>query len=232
MIGMVKRGVAAGGLAGAIYGLFVWLVANPLIASIEELAHDHAGEHAHAVSEATTAVVSAGGGVLWGVLLGAVFGVAFFLVEPALPGGRGKAYVLAGAGFLSVSGAPWLALPPAAPGTEHALGVDARLAVYGGMMLLGALAAAGAVAAYGRTAAARGRGIGLLAAVVPLAVLVAVGTFVPASTGGAPADLAAAFQWLVVFGQAGLWALIAAAFVRLEGVVGGIEPTATIPPAD
>lgn len=231
MYGTLKRGVAAGALAGLAYGLFTWLVVNPLIAVMEGLAHEghghghehghHAGEHAHAVSEATTAVVSAGGGVLWGILLGAAFGVAYFLLEPALPGGRAKPYALAGAGFLAVSGAPWLALPPTPPGADQLLSPGLRLAIYGGMMLLGALAAATALLAYDRLAPRR-RSEALVAAAVPLAALVAVAAVVPANLGGGvPADLAAAFRWLVAFGQAGLWTLIAAAFVRLEGVFEG-----------
>lgn len=231
MLDHLKRGVAAGGLAGAAYGLLVWLALNPLIAAIEGLAHDH-GSHAHAVSEATTAVVSAGGGVLWGVLLGAVFGVAYFLFEPAVPGGRARAYVLAGAGFFVVSGAPWLALPPVAPGAEHALGPEVRLVIYAGMMVLGALAAAGAVAAYNRTAPVWDRGVRLAVAAIPLVALVGVAGLVPASGGGAPAHLVAAFRWLVVFGQIGLWGLIAVAFVCLDGVFGETEPTATVSPAD
>lgn len=228
MFEYLKRGVAAGGLAGAVYGSFVWLVVNPLVTSIERSGQGHghggghahhAGEHAHAVSEATTAVVSAGGGVLWGVLLGGAFGAAYFLFEPALPGpdGRSRAAALAGAGFLVVSGAPWVALPPAAPGTEHALGISLRLAIYAGMMALGALAAAGAIAAYDRAGAARGRGVGVVAGALPILALAAVGTLVPA---GAPAagSLAASFRWLVAFGQAGLWALVAVGFVGLKGV--------------
>ncbi len=233
MLDHLKRGVAAGGLAGAAYGFLVWLALNPLIAAIEGLAHDH-GSHAHAVSEATTAVVSAGGGVLWGIVLGAAFGVAYFLFEPALPGpgSRVKAAMLAAAGFFVVSGAPWLVLPPVAPGAEHALGPEVRLVIYAGMMVLGALAAAGAVAAYNRTAPVWGRGVRLAVAAIPLVALVGVAGLVPASGGGAPAHLVAAFRWLVVFGQIGLWGLIAVAFVGLDGVFGETEPTATVSPAD
>lgn len=228
MLGTLRRGVAAGAVAGFAYGLFVLLVLHPLAEVAEGLAanahgHDHLGSGGseHAVAEATTMAVSAGGGVLWGVLLGAGFGVAYYLFEPALPGGEHRAYVLAGAGFLTVSAAPWLVLPPMGAGTETVLAIGPRLVVYAGMMAVGAVAAVAAVVAYNRLAA-RGRTVALAGAAVPLLVLAGIGAVAPSVvvTGDAPAELVAAFGWLVAFGQVSLWALLAAAFVRLEGVVG------------
>lgn len=232
MFESIKRGVAAGAIAGAAYGLFTWLVANPMIAHLDGLAHGH--EEAAAVPEATTAVVSAGGGVLWGVLLGVLFGGAYFLFEPALPGGRARAYVLAGAGFLTVSGAPWLVLPPVAPGAEQALATEVRLLLYGGMMALGAAVAALSVVAYNRVARERGSAAGLAAALAPFALLVVPVLLAPANatTTEAPAELVAAFRWLTVFAQVSLWALVAASYVRLEGVFGSTASAPATPVAD
>ncbi len=91
LVDYLERGVLAGVIAGLAYGLYMALVANPLLGYMETVAegsehgdhasageHAHAagehaheaGEHAHAVSEATTAAVSIGSGVLWGILLG------------------------------------------------------------------------------------------------------------------------------------------------------------------
>ncbi|MGZ0747589.1 CbtA family protein [Haloparvum sp. AD34] len=228
MLQTLKRGTVAGAVAGGVYGLFVWLVLNPFTAALEHAGHGHAHDHGGAepvVSELTTAVVSAGGGVLWGILLGAGFGVAYFLFEPALPGEDLKGYVLAGAGFLTVSVGPWTVLPPAVPGAEALLATELRIAIYGAMMAVGAVVAVASVLAYGRVSSRRGRAAGLVAAAVPLAALAAVGVLSPSFVGGSEvgAELAVAYRWTVVFGQAGLWALIATTFARLEG-----GPDATI----
>lgn len=221
----LKRGTVAGTVAGGVYGLFVWLVLDPLTVALEHAggahAHDHGGADP-AVSELTTAVVSAGGGVLWGILLGAGFGVAYFLFEPALPGKEHTAYVLAGAGFLTVSVGPWAVLPPVTPGAEALLGTRTRIAIYGAMMAVSALVAVASVLGYRRVSASSGRPAGIVAAAVPLAALVAVAVLSPSVTGGGEvaAELATAYRWTVVFGQAGLWALIATAFARLDAVEG------------
>lgn len=226
LVDSLERGVAGGAAAGLAYGAFVAAVANPLVAHLEHLEHGagHGHEAAGAVAESTTLAVGVGGGILWGVLLGAAFAVAYFFLEPALPGGDAvRPYVLAGCGFLTVSGVPWLALPPAAPGTEYALGTDARLLLYGGLMIVGALTAALAVAAY-RRAAPRGPVAAIAAAAVPLCgVAVLVPALAPtAATGVAvPADLAAAFRGLVVLSQASLWLLVAAGYRWTGRYVGG-----------
>lgn len=239
----LRRGVAAGAVAGLAYGLYVALVGNPLSAYAEGIAHG-AGDHAHgaaghshggaAVSEATTAAVSAGSGFLWAVFLGGCFAVALYFLEPALPGREGvRSYVLAGAGFLTVSGIPWLALPPAVPGAEHAYGVDARLAAYLGLVALGALTVAAAVAAYrrfGRGSIARGAAAGgAVLAVVAAALLLAAPTVT--THPGLPADLVAAYRGLVVLSQAGLWLVLAAAFEGLGRLGIATDTTRPIDPA-
>jgi hypothetical protein len=219
----IKRGVLAGAVAGFAYGLFVALVANPLISTLEAHAHEVGGsehEAAHAVAESTTAVVSVGSGVLWGVLLGGMFGLAYYLFEPGLPGSPDvKPYVLAGAGFLTVSVAPWLVLPPATPGVEPALSTDVRLVVYGGMMLLGALLALGTVFVQRRLRSILG---GVRAAVVCLSSLavvltvLALGTPTLVSVGADSTALARAFQGSVILSQAVLWLLVAGVFGHLS----------------
>jgi len=225
MFQTLERGIIAGAVAGAVYGLFVWLVVNPLTAAVEHASRAH--EHSEAgpvveaepvVSELATAVASAGGGVLWGILLGAGFGVAYFLFEPTLPGKGLRAYVLAGAGFLTVSVGPWAVLPPATPSAEALLPIKTRIAIYGAMMIAGAVVAATSIFAYNRVAPRRGRVVAIVTATVPLAALAVVSVFSPAFFGesGVTVELATAYQWTVVFGQAGLWALIATAFARLD----------------
>ncbi|WP_101296960.1 CbtA family protein [Halegenticoccus soli] len=214
----LERGVAAGAIAGLGYGAFVAAVVNPFVEHAESLVHyGHGHDHAHsvAVAETTTAAVGVGGGILWGILLGGMFGLAYYVLEPSLPGtGTMKAYVLAGAGFLTVSVVPWLVLPPPAPGTEHALGTDARLLIYVALMALGALVGAASILGY-RRAAPRGRAFAVAVAAVPVAVVVvALPLAAPAgANGGAvPGELVAAFRGVVVSSQAALWAVIAASY--------------------
>lgn len=223
-----KRGIAAGGVAGLAYGLFLALVGSPLVEHMGHAAHDHAGHgHEHgAVSELMTGAVSVGSGVLWGVLLGAAFGVAYYLFEPSLPGtGSMKAYVLAGAGFLVVSGVPWLALPPVAPGAEQVLAVDARLVIYGAMMALGAAICALSIALYGRTRSEHGPFAAVGIAATPFALCLIPIVLVPASVVGGPEGLALAFRWLVVLGQIALWAVLAGVYGRLDRRADGAAPS-------
>ncbi|SEV82639.1 CbtA family protein [Natrinema salifodinae] len=236
----LERGVLAGAIGGLAYGAYMALVANPLVGYMEDLAeagsgHEHAhaadhahaagehahaaGDHAHAVSETTTALVSVGSGVLWGILLGGAFALAFYFLEPALPGrGSLKAYVLAGAGFLAVSVAPWLVLPPATPGADQAFDPTTRIAIYVGMMAVGTLVAAASIYGYGR-GAARSRRVGVVTAAVPIVVLVAA-TSIAAPTivdaGALPAALVTAFRGLTALSQAALWALVAGCFGWLQ----------------
>ena len=227
----LRRGVAAGGVAGIGYGLYMALVGNPLSAYVEHAAHDHThGGGGGLVSETTTALVSAGSGLLWAILLGGVFAVALYLLEPALPGSAGvRSYVLAGAGFLTVSGVPWLALPPAAPGAVHQYPIGVRMQAYVGLMLLGAITAAAAVLAYQR-GARRHVGLGVVAGAVPI-VVVAAALTVAAPTVTTypdhPADLVAAYQGLAVLTQAGIWSLVAGAFNALSRREPGAENEST-----
>lgn len=235
MIDRLRSGVAAGALAGLAYGLFTWLVVSPAVRRLEYLA-SHGGDHGHdvapAVGETATAVVSAGGGVLWGILLGTVFGVAYHLFEPGLPGGELRPYVLAGAGFLTVSVAPWTVLPPATPGMEPLYGSSLRVPLYLGLAGIGGLVAATSVLGYARAIRTRGRATGVFVASLPLVALGVLSIAAPPTLtgGGAPAGLSAAFRWLVGLSQAGLWALIAVVFRRFDRRVdrrGTNSPTAT-----
>ncbi len=225
----VERGVAAGLVAGLAYGLYMVLVGHPLSEYVHDAGHDHGHSHdsaghahehvGHAVSEVTTALVSTGSGVLWGIFLGGVFALALYLLEPALPGSVAvKPYVLAGAGFLTVSAIPWLVLPPAAPGAEHLYAIEPRLAIYLGLVFVGAATVAATLAAYKR-GARRGLVFGLVAGAAPiLAVAVGLPLATPTVTThpGLPADLVAAYQGLAALSQATLWLLIAVTFERLQ----------------
>jgi hypothetical protein len=214
----VVRGVKAGLVAGLVFGLFVALVANPLVALADGGAHaegdHHASDeqgHAHesVLSTTITDILSVGAGGLWGVLLGGVvFGAGFYLLEPALPGsGAASSLVLGGLGFLTVSGAPWLVLPPAPPGVEQSLAADTRLALYAGAIGVGAAVSLASVSLYAQLSERYSRFVTAAGALFPFSLLALLPVLTPAApTGG---SLAAVVTGVVVFGQALLWATLA-----------------------
>jgi predicted cobalt transporter CbtA len=259
------RGLQAGLVAGVVLGLFVALVVNPVVGLAESIAAgDHAGEHAtdaHAdggdhvaagggeddhgstVSLATTKAVSALGGLSWALLLGLVtFGVAFYFLEPALPGaGDTKSYLLAAAGFVTVSGAPWLVLPPQPPGVDQALATDTRLALSGATMVAGLVVCGLALASYSRLRD-HGRPLAVLGGLAPFCLLAIPVVLAPANPveAAVPRTLLTGFRALVLFSQALVWVVLAAAHAWLlrrdgdtETVVGSSrrQPDPA-PPAD
>jgi hypothetical protein len=186
----LTRGVAAGVVVGVPFGLTVAVVGDPTAGGV--------GTDATLASFAVTGVAAA----LWSVLLGAVvFGAAHFLFEPLVPGrGAVRSYLLGAAGFVTVSGAPWLVLPP---GVESALPAGTRVALYAGAMVAGAAACLLAGATYRRVRRTSGRRVALAAALVPLSLL--SGLAVVGPVGVPVADLALP----VVAGQPALWAALA-----------------------
>lgn len=216
MFSYCKRGVTAGSIAGMGYGTLMAAVGNPLTRYVDAVAHhDHSHEAAPVVSETTTALVGIGSGVLWGIFLGAAFGVVYYLLEPSLPGTEGtRPYVLAGAGFLTVSVAPWLALPPTAPGMEQQLTTTPRLVLYGGMMLAGGALAVFGIGVYTKLAPRR-RVAGGLVGLAPIVVAIAVVpqlTPAAASAGDLPGTLVVTYQGMIVSSQAGLWLVLAGGY--------------------
>ncbi len=226
----VTRGAKAGLVGGVAFGLFIALVGNPLIGYAETFEHSH---EAPAVSGTVTAVVSVAGGVLLGVLLGAVvFGAAYYFLEPVLAGWGSvdaKSYVLGGAGFITVSGAPWVVFPPQPPGVEQSLPVDVRIAWYALMMGVGALACGLAGYVYRqlrRRFDDRGWVVAALGAIASLGVIPMVGVVAPANsvTGPLPTELVPVIQAVTAVGQIGFWFVLATAhawLVRREEPVSG-----------
>jgi hypothetical protein len=222
------RGLKAGAVAGLAFGLFVVLVASPLVAVAEERAgHGHAdGEHDGAAHEhvdvgplsvptaALSTLTNLLGGLGWGVLLGVSFGVAFYLLEPAVPGaGDTPVHLLGAAGLLVVSGAPWLAVPPQPPGVEG-LAPTAHGLWYGGAMLTAAVACLAAGGLYRRLSAARDRRVAALVAALPMAALLVLPVASPAA--GAANAFTAAYRGVVLAGQVGLWLALTTTFARFH----------------
>ncbi|WP_018259133.1 CbtA family protein [Halomicrobium katesii] len=179
------------------------------------------GHHESAVSATVTNVVSVGASVLWGLLLGTVvFGVAGYVLEPIVPGeGAVQSALLAVGGFVTVSGAPWLLLPPSLPGVERAIPTDTGMVLYAGMMVAGAVVCLLSAVCYDRLRDRYGRLAAGTVAMAPFALLVAVGTLTPfgPATGSLSPALADGLLGTVVFGQLLLWTALAATHARLGG---------------
>lgn len=234
----LRRGALSGAVGGIAYGLYTALVGNPLVAHAEQLAQ-HGHEHGHeeaasVVSEGVTHAVSVGGGVLLGVLFGlVVFGVAAYLFEPALPD-RGGSYLLALAGFLTVSGVPWLVLRPAAPGVESSVPTGTALYLYAGLMAAGAVACLAAGWTYHRLSS-RGRPLQAAGGIVVFAALVGTAVFAaPTATyeSSLPATFETAYLGVVVIGQLGLWGITAMAYDRLDSTTARSTPSVSPTTAD
>lgn len=209
----LRRGLIAGAVGGLAYGLFVATVAVNLVKVAESFEAGHHGGQEPVVSAATTVAVSIGGGLLWGLFLGlVVFGLVYYFVEPAIPGSPAtRSYLLGAAGFVTVSGAPWLVLPPLPPGVEQALPNDTRLLLYAAMMIGGAVTCGAAVFLYDRISDEWGRAFGFIAAGLPFVLLIGASLLAPANPTSVtlPDGFLAAFRWTVVFGQAALWVVLA-----------------------
>ena len=238
----LTRGVKAGLVVGLVFGLFMTVVANPVIAFADEQnhaasegGHGHGGDGAHheagghggdgahhggAVSTAVNKTVSVVASGLWAVLFGGVvFGIGYYFLEPAIPGtGKTKSYVLGAAGFVTVSGAPWLVLPPASPGAQQSLPTDTRILLYGGMMLAGALVCLLAGFTYNRVDQSNGRALAAVAALLPFGLLAVPAVLAPTNAvqGALAPGLRSGVIGLIVFGQILVWLLLAAVHAQLQ----------------
>lgn len=212
----LRRGLAAGAVAGLAYGAFTALVGNPLVAYAETFESGHHAGEAAGLPAALVAIVA---GVVAGAVLGlVVFGVAYYFLEPAIPGGADtRSYLLALAGFVTVSGAPWLVVPPQPPGVTQSLPTEVRVTWYAAMMAVGAVASGLAGYAFGRVRASHGPIVGALAGGLPLLAILVVGGLAPTSqvSGPVPETFVAVYRGVVVTGQVGLWVVLASAHAWL-----------------
>lgn len=219
----LRRGALAGAVGGAFYGLFTLFVVVPLVSFAESLdaGHHGAGSTEPAVSELTTAVISVGGGILWGILLGVLgFGMVYYFLEPAIPGPpRLKSYLLGAAGFITVSGAPWLVLPPLPPGVEQGLPTRTRVSWYLLMAVAGALSCGAAGYLYNTVRADWRRLRAAVAAGVPFLLLVGLAIVMPGTPTNTelPAQFIAAYQGVIGFSQATLWFGLASVHAWMTG---------------
>lgn len=163
--------------------------------------------------------VDVGAGIAWGALAGLVtFGVVHYFLEPAIPGGPGvRSFLLAGAGFLTVSGVPWLLVPPRPGVAGSALDPLSAAVAYAVAMAAAALACLGAASAYRALSGRVPRPAAALGAAGPLLAVVAAGTLAGPLTGdpAMPPETLSAYQGVVVAGQVGFWMLLAGSHALL-----------------
>jgi predicted cobalt transporter CbtA len=206
----------AGLVAGLLFGVFHFLVAEPLI---EQAIAIEAGRHPPEAEVVTRDMQRAGllvGSLLYGAALGLLFGVACALVRPRFPGvGRGTNGLLAAlvAGWL-VGVLPLLKYPANPPGVGDPTTIAYRQALF---LLCWVLSIGGLVVASGiyQLARARGRRPALLGAGVVYALYVGVLlAALPASPDPVtlPADLVTAFRLVSLAGQVVLWGVLGAVF--------------------
>ena len=152
---LLRRGLAAGGLAGLVSGLFSLLLAEPLMDRAirleeERAQHEHAGHggggHAHAAEELFSRGTQHAGLVVTAVIVGLALGVFFALVyalahrhDPLRHRPWERALTLAGAGFLALSLLPGLRYPANPPGVGDAGTVTDRQFMWLGALAVGVL---------------------------------------------------------------------------------------------
>ncbi|WP_165985439.1 CbtA family protein [Streptomyces sp. YIM 98790] len=231
---LLVRGLAAGGLAGLLSGLFSLLVAGPLLDRAIALEEErlHAGRAlalaaslpaslAHGETEVFSRgtqhfglVVTA---VVTGLALGVFFGIGYALLHrrTALSGGDHwtRALALAGAGFLALSLLPGLRYPANPPGVGDAGTVGDRQLLWLAAMFLGVAGTAAAWRLHRRLAARPAPVRHLAVALVLLATVTLLFALPPNPD---PVDVPAALLWdfrlLSFAGHAVLWAALGAAF--------------------
>ena len=213
----LKRGGVAGLAGGLIFGAYTGFIIGPLITVAEtfEQSHELRSHGTSFITSVTTTTTSITAGILWGIFLGVlVFGVIYFFIEPLLPGVEGiKSYVIAGGGLLSLSGAPWLILPPQPPGADQSLPTDIRIIIYIVMIVVGVVTFGLSISAWRRL----DNRLKYLGAALPIVILVfiSITTSVNPITTSLPTSFVALFQAIVTTGQLILWSVTAIVHAKL-----------------
>ncbi|WP_414720485.1 CbtA family protein [Streptomyces sp.] len=224
---LLRRGLAAGGLAGLAGGLFSLLLAEPLmdraIRQEEEREHAHAAagvthHHEELFSRGTQhfgLVVTA---VVVGLALGVFFAIAYALVHRATaltdrdrPWPR--AVLLAAAGFTALSLLPGLRYPANPPGVGDGGTVRERQVLWLAALVIGVL---GVLLAWQlhRLLAGRAAPVRHLAAAGALVATLAALFLLPGNPDPVPVDaqLLWDFRMLSLASHAVLWAALGVAF--------------------
>ncbi|NGO68868.1 CbtA family protein [Streptomyces boncukensis] len=238
----LARGLAAGGLAGLVSGLFSLLLAEPLMdrairleekraaaqEAQEHAAHGHGGGHSHAAeaeelfSRGTQhfgLVVTA---VVVGLAVGVFFALAYALVHRASAFTERRwerSMALAGAGFLALSLLPGLRYPANPPGVGDGGTVSERQGLWIAALVIGVL---GMLLAWQLAVRMRRHGSGAparqLAAAGAVAGTLAVLWLLPDNPDPVPvpATLLWDFRVLSLAAHLVLWAALGVAFGLLR----------------
>ncbi|MDB1089537.1 CbtA family protein [Streptomyces sp. ACA25] len=237
---LLGRGLAAGGLAGLVSGLFSLLVAGPLLdraVRLEEeresaAGHGHAHDHLHEelFSRGTQHV----GLVVTAVVTGLAIGVFFALVHALIHRGTAltdrpwpRALALAAAGFFAVSLVPGLRYPANPPGVGEGDTVADRQLLWLAAIFIGILGAV-LIRHFHHRMTDRPQHLRHLAmAGTAVATVIAV-FLLPGNPDEVPlpADLVWDFRVLSLTAHGILWAVLGAAFGRL-GLRRDVPPQAS-----
>lgn len=228
----LRRGLAAGAVAGLLAGLVGVAGGAHTIDVAEEL--EHAAEHesaehgaaehgdaAELITREQARIGLVGGTLVAGLALGAVLGLASGPAASRLSGDAWqRTWKLGGAATAAVVVLPALAYPPVPPGAGDPDTWGARAGLYVAVVLLGvaiALAAAAWQKPLARTGLTRPARQAATGAAVVVAAGVALAVLPPASAVGGtatdlPAELVWAFRLESLAAQLALWLGLTAAF--------------------
>ena len=222
LLPLLKRGALSGLLAGALAGLFGWLLAEPVISRAIRLESARAAAAGteppvEVFSRTTQQLGLVVASCLTGLALGLLFAVlyaALHRTEPARDPWH-RALRLGAALFFALQLVPFLRYPADPPGVGDVATVDSRTQNW---LLAMAIGVVGVVAAGRLAHDMRSRGFrapsrqlavaGTLCATVALAFVLPG----PAEPSGVPADLLWQFRMLSLATTALLWATLAASF--------------------
>lgn len=230
---LLRRGLAAGGLAGLVAGLFSLLLAEPLMdraIRLEEARQEKAHPHETAAGTAVQhheelftrgtqhlgLVVTA---VVVGLALGALFAVAYALIHrrtdpTAEPWPRALAF--AAAGFVGLSLLPGLRYPANPPGVGDAGTVGDRQLLWLAAVVIGALGTLLASRLYVRLA---DRGAPVRQLTVALTVVATLAVLFALPDNPDPVPVAATLLWdfrvLSLASHALMWATLGGVFGAL-----------------
>ncbi|GAA3823133.1 CbtA family protein [Streptomyces chiangmaiensis] len=248
---LLRRGLAAGALAGLATGLFSLLLSEPLMDHAVRLEEQSREARSHRHGQGATAAVvhhheelfSRGAQhfglvvttVVAGLALGALFGVVYALVNRRSDPGVGpwpRAMSLAGAGFVALSLLPGLRYPAVPPGVGDSGTVRDRQLLWLAAVAIGVL---GVLLAWqvGRRLADRSAPRRHVAVACSLVAVLAVLFTLPDNpdTVAVPATLLWDFRLQSLAAHALLWAVLGAVFGALglragSRAVPAVRPTA------
>ena len=223
---LLGRLLLAGLFGGALAGVWLLLVTEPVIRSALELEEARRsagaeGQHEEAVGRVTQLVGGVLGTVITGVVLALVFATVYGTIRHRLPGRTdlARTAMLAAIGFAIVGLLPAIVIPANPPGVGGQATVTTRTSIYGAVLLCGVVIAM-VTGALVSLLQARGVGTGptaVAATVLALALAALVMILLRGGPDTVPADVPPGLVWRFRLASLGqllvLWAAL--------GLIGG-----------